>query len=69
MLWDDAVWVLMQAHTAMQVQVEAVVSSVLGASVSPSRPLLEAGLDSVGAVELQNALSGVCRCPTHHRTE
>eukprot|EP00887_Chlorella_sp_A99_P003362 scaffold26.g3362.t1 len=38
-------------------QVQSVVASVLGAEVAPDQPLMEAGLDSLGSVELRNALS------------
>ena len=37
-------------------QVASTVASILGASVSPDQPLMEAGLDSLGAVDLRNAL-------------
>ena len=38
------------------VQVIAVAQSVMGGSVERDQPLMEAGLDSLGAVELRNAL-------------
>ena len=34
-----------------------VAMSILGSSVSAGQPLMDAGLDSLGAVELKNALS------------
>lgn len=43
----------------LQASVVAVVSEVLGVTaVEPQALLMEAGLDSMGAVELRNALSG-----------
>ncbi len=56
-------------------QVQAVVRSVLGAEVAPDAPLMSAGLDSLGAVELKSGLEGAlslalpgtlvfdCACP------
>ncbi|GBG00647.1 type I polyketide synthase, partial [Raphidocelis subcapitata] len=38
--------------------VSAAVSEVLGSAVAPDAPLMAAGLDSLGAVELRNALEG-----------
>ena len=35
----------------------SVVSSVLGAAPTPDTPLMEAGLDSIGAVEVRNAVA------------
>lgn len=40
----------------MIAQVSAVVSSIMGHTPSPEQPLMEAGLDSLGSVELRNAL-------------
>ena len=42
------------------------VASVLGHEVAPRQPLMEAGLDSLGVVELRNALSNrfVTELPT-----
>ena len=37
-------------------EVAAAVASVLGSAVAPTEPLMAAGLDSLGAVELKNAL-------------
>ena len=48
-------------------QVAAVVQGVLGVAVPPAQPLMEAGLDSLGAVELRNALGtrfGIELAPT-----
>jgi acyl carrier protein len=42
---------------AVAEQVAAGVAAVLGAPVAPSAPLMEAGLDSLGSVELRNSLS------------
>ena len=42
-------------YTCMQVA--AVVQQVIGSSPDSHQPLMEAGLDSLGAVELRNALS------------
>ena len=41
----------------MAAAVAAAVQQVLGTAPEPSAPLMEAGLDSLGAVELRNALS------------
>lgn len=43
--------------SAVRSQVTATVVSVLGHDVSPEEPLMQAGLDSLGAVELRNALN------------
>jgi acyl carrier protein len=42
---------------AVAEQVAAAVAAVLGAPVAPSASLMEAGLDSLGSVELRNSLS------------
>ena len=42
---------------AVQAAVAEVTRSILGTEVAPAQPLMEAGLDSLGAVELRNALS------------
>jgi acyl carrier protein len=39
-------------------QVGAAVSSILGRAVQPDEPLVSAGLDSLGSVELRNSLQG-----------
>ena len=41
----------------MQAAVLEAARGILGAEVSPAQPLMEAGLDSLGAVELRNALA------------
>ncbi len=38
--------------------VQEAVSALLGSSISDDAPLMDAGLDSLGAVELRNALEG-----------
>eukprot|EP00959_Pyramimonas_sp_CCMP1952_P119467 2497991-Pyramimonas_sp.AAC.1 len=40
----------------LQSQVTQVIQGVLGAAVGPDEPLIDAGLDSLGAVEVRNAL-------------
>lgn len=42
---------------AVQAAVLEAARGILGAEVSPAQPLMEAGLDSLGAVELRNALA------------
>ena len=42
---------------AVQTAVLEAARGILGAEVSPAQPLMEAGLDSLGAVELRNALA------------
>ena len=44
------------AAACMQEVLQAV-AGVLGEQVTPDQPLMEAGLDSIGAVELRNAIS------------
>jgi acyl carrier protein len=39
-------------------QVQEAVKSIVGGAVSPDEPLMAAGLDSLGAVELKNSLEG-----------
>lgn len=62
----------MQVHSArperkpgldLNEAVGSVVQSVLGSLPSLSQPLMEAGLDSLGAVELRNALSARLSLP------
>jgi acyl carrier protein len=43
-------------RAAVRLQAEEAVQAILGASVSPDEPLMAAGLDSLGAVELKNSL-------------
>jgi len=38
-------------------QLSRIIADVLGANVAPDQPLMAAGLDSIGAVELKNAIS------------
>lgn len=45
-------------QAAVQSQVSDAVTSILGSEISPTEPLMAAGLDSLGAVELKNALEG-----------
>jgi len=45
-------------HERIQSIVHGELESVLGASVEPDQGLMQAGLDSLGAVELRNALEG-----------
>lgn len=40
----------------VQAQIAALVSKQIGTEVSPDAPLMEAGLDSLGAIELRAAL-------------
>ncbi len=41
----------------MTAAVAATIASVMGREAAPAQPLMEAGLDSLGAVELRNALA------------
>jgi NADPH:quinone reductase-like Zn-dependent oxidoreductase/3-oxoacyl-(acyl-carrier-protein) synthase/acyl carrier protein len=47
-----------QRKAAVADQVKDAVRSIVGQDVSPDEPLMAAGLDSLGAVELKNALEG-----------
>lgn len=49
---QEAVW-----HALRRRQVTDTVAGILGEAMSPELPLMEAGLDSLGAVDLRNALS------------
>ena len=40
----------------VQATVQSAIAAILGTQVDPSQPLMEAGLDSLGAMELQNSL-------------
>jgi acyl carrier protein len=44
-------------NSSLSQQIVTMVESVLGHSINPTQPLMEAGLDSLSAVELRNALS------------
>jgi acyl carrier protein len=46
-----------QKAAAILAQLTDVAAGVLGAAVPPNQPLMEAGLDSLGAVELRNAVA------------
>ncbi len=41
----------------VQAQISDLLARMLGAAVQPDQPLMEAGLDSLGAVELRTSLS------------
>ena len=43
---------------AVEQRVQGAVAAILGAAVPPSEPLMAAGLDSLGTVELRNSLEG-----------
>ena len=43
---------------ALRLQVAETIAGVLGSTVGEDEPLMDAGLDSLGAVELRNGLSG-----------
>lgn len=48
---------LEEAHSAVLARLLEIASGLLGgAEVAPDQPLMEAGLDSIGAVELRNAV-------------
>ncbi len=44
------------SETSMLAEVRSVVEQMLAKPINPSQPLMEAGLDSLGAVELRTAL-------------
>ena len=46
----------LSSEASMLMEVTAVVEQMLGKVIDPSQPLMEAGLDSLGAVELRTAL-------------
>jgi acyl carrier protein len=48
--------VAMVDAAAVAAEVQEIVAGMLGADVAPSQPLMEAGLDSLAAVELRNEL-------------
>ncbi|GIL68019.1 hypothetical protein Vafri_21296, partial [Volvox africanus] len=47
-----------RAREEVEAVVQEAVRGVVGSSVSPDAPLMSSGLDSLGAVELRNALEG-----------
>jgi len=44
----------------LDMEVQNAVKSVIGKTVDPEEPLMAAGLDSLGTVELKNALESIC---------
>lgn len=51
---------MQQAHMSAEsvlARVSATITAVMGATVADSAPLMDSGLDSLGAVELRNTLS------------
>lgn len=44
------------SHDSIAALVQETVSSILGPDINPHEPLMASGLDSLGAVELRNAL-------------
>ena len=60
---DHSCWPQARTLGDITADLQEVLRSVLGAPVSPDQPFTEAGVDSLGAAELRNAIAAKFRAP------